>query len=792
MVTVAEAKTQLQTQRTTLESQRQQIQQRTQQAKLTTAQVRAQTRQGLVQRDLEKRRLGALRQEALQTLDPVERELKRFESEIQSVEKEIQQAEKQRSDFEQAKKLFQTGVVDPAASPSVRKLIREFEAGKEAVLESQIKEQIQTLEEKGLTPIFIDGELRGFEDTLAKQSRTLEQIEPIVIGGSLVGVSDIRFQLTRPLKVPVGVEIALPEIPPGVVRPAETNIEQLVRNIKESVPELRFVKNEDLRKALQTTILSTGIAPLIGTEEFLKSKLKKTLADPTGVFKFRPDQAEPIAELIFNVAEGFVAGAVVGKVVTLIRGAGARFLPAALTSSTKFTRVTSALGTAGVITLTGAAGISIAKTFSEEGQDAAILETIGLISFGAGFTATGLRSLPQAQKEFTQVANILKKAVPSGKRGEARFDELGRFLKKKEGGRFGELAQLDKSEVQEAERALAAIEKRLARTRDTKEQLKILAEIKKKLKTTQAKENFETFVLGLIEKDILKLPKIEVLPKIGVKPTKPITVTVPKAQAQTPARLREIQRVSKNKTRNQKRIERSKLTLGQKYKQAQRVATALTIATAPRLTSAQRIVASQKQRQKLLQKQKTQQRTRQRSRQKLLLRQRTTSRTALRQLLRQSFRTGQKLKPLIKPKIPLFPKIPIPKKKKKKPLEEIIPIKIKAKSFDVRIRRKGKFITIDKSLPKNRATRKLLRNLDTTLAASGRLVPSNNPPKKKDIQRVNIKADSFRLPVKKSPLRKPGVFTIIERRNKRLNTRSEVIDIQRSRKIKLKSTPMIK
>jgi len=129
----------------------------------------------------------------------------------------------------------------------------------------------------------------------------------------------------------------------------------------------------------------------------------------------------------------------------------------------------------------------------------------------------------------------------------------------------------------------------------------------------------------------------------------------------------------------------------------------------------------------------------------------------------------------------LFP-IPKIKKKKKKPLGEIIPIKIKAKSFDVRVRRKGKFVTIDRSLPKNRATRKLLRNLDNTLSASGRLVPSNKPPKKKDIKTVNIRTDFFRLPKKKSPLRKPGVFTIVEKRNKRLSTPGEVKRIQQLRK----------
>ena len=780
MVTIAQAKIQLQTQRTALESQRQQIQQRTQQPRLSPAQLRAQTRQALAQRDLERKSLASIRQQALQTLKPVEQELTKFESEIKSVEKEIQVAEKERSDFAQAKKLFTTGVTDPAASPGVKRFLREFQAGRELQVESKIKEEIQTLEERGLTPIFVDGELRGFEDALAKQSRTLADIKPVVIEGKLVGVEDIRFQLSRQLKVPIEVGVTPPELPPGIVRAGETNIEQLARNIKESIPQLKFIKDEDLRRILQRTVFTTGLPTIIGTERFLRSELKQALADPTGAFKFRPDQADPIADLIFEVAEGFGAGALIGKGVTLIRGAGARFLPKTLTGSSRFNRITTILGTAGIITLTGAAGLSIAKTFKDEGEDAAILQTIGLISFGVGFTATGLRSLPQAKKEFDQVANLLKRVVPVGKRGEARFDQLGVFFRKKERDRFGELKQLDRKDIERSQEVLNKLEKRIAEAKTSKEQLKILAEIKKKLTTPQAKKNFEIFVLGLINKQVIKLPRVE------IKPGELVAV-VPRVKSRS--RLNELRRIQTNLARNQRRITQSKKPLGQRYKEAQGITVTLA------LTTTQRIAARQQERQKAIEKQRIQQKNIQKTRQRLILRTRTISKTALRQLLRQSFKISLKPKIAVRLKPLVFgvPIIPFPRKRKIKKIVKILPFDIKGKSFDVLTRRKGKFIVFAKNLPPNRAKRRLAIRLDNRISASGRIVPSSKPPKKKDIARFNIPQKIFRFPKKNSPLIKPNTFTIVEKRKFRINTPQEKESLRearfKARKIKLKSTP---
>ncbi|KKN59066.1 hypothetical protein LCGC14_0546210 [marine sediment metagenome] len=779
MVTVAQARASIQTQRGLVASQRQQIQQRTQQLALTAAQVRQQTKQSIAQRQTEAQRLSDIRKRALAILNPIEKSLDEASREVSAIESQIRVQQEEQAAFNRALKAFQSD--DPRAviglSGKEQEFFKQISAGKTTAVRLGIEKQIGELRERGLEPIFIDGELKGFQDLITKQSRTLEGVEPIVIGKKLVGFEDIALQLSRQLREPIPIRVAPPEIPPGVVRVAETNIEQLVRNIRESQPQLRFIKNVDLRNALQKAI-PPGVPTVLGLGKFSESKFKQALSDPKGVFKFTPIQAERIGDITKEIVGGFVLGAGIGKVVTLIRGAGARLLPRTLTGNPKFQKSINAIGGLGAITLTGAAGLSVKRTFDQEGIDAAILQTIGLISFGAGFSVTGLKALPRAEAEFKQVTDLLKKAIPPGRRGETRFDELGRFLKKKKGGRFGELEQLDPEDIRKGREALAAIERRIALAKTPKEQAKILAELKKRLRTPQEKRNFENFILGLVEKEIIKLPKVEIIPRVEARviPERPITVLVPKRK--TPGRIREERRVATNKARNQRRIARSKLSLGEKFKLAQ--AGFVEVG----LTSAQRVKQRQKERQKLVLKQRTETKTIQRGRQRLILRQRLASRLALRQLLRNSLKTGLKLRPRLKRFGVLPPPIPFPKKRVKKKVFKKIPFEISGKSFNVLVRRQGKFKKIASNLPENRAKRRLLKVLDTTLAASGRIIPSNKKPIKKDIKKINIPAATFRRPVPKSPLRKKNTFTIIERRSKRLNTRTEVKAIQRAKKLK--------
>ncbi len=869
MVTVQEAKSQIATQRAAVESQRQQITQRTRQLKLTAQQIRQQTRQSLAQRQAQAKQLESIRSQALQTLIPIESQITKAEQEVRDVEGQIAQQRRRQSDFEQAKKLFRKGIVDPGASPQVKKFIREFQAGKEIALTKAISEKLTELERRGLEPIFINGELRGVSDFLRQQSRTLEQLEPIVINGKLVGFQDIAQQLSRQLREPIEVKIApiekitfgqpekfaesfrqatgstsftlaipigrengkirvqdfnfrfengqlvrskqtgsalltetqflaadkrrreknpgftfgstLPIIPPGVVRPVETNIEALVRNIKESSPQLRFIKNEDLRNLVRAIITPTGIPVILGTEKFLVSELKQILSDPRGAFKFRPDQAEPLAELIKEVAEGFVLGAVVGKGITLLRGAATRIIPKALQGSSKFDDVLKIAGTLGVITLTAAQAVSIKNTFEREGSDAAILQTIGFLSFGAGFTTTGLKSLPQAEREFKQITDLLKKVIPPGRRGEII---IGRKRRK---GDVGLLTQLGEDEINQARIVVSAIERRLINAKTPKEQAKILAELKKRLKTNQAKQNFERFVLDLINKDVIKIPKVEIAPGITVRglPTRrEISFVAPRLK---PGRAKEIARVKRNKARELKRVQRSKLTLGQRFRIAQGTAAATTITSAQTLGIATSLTSAQRTKQITKQIQKTKQAQRQRL--KLVQAQRIQSKLALKQLLKTSFKSGL-AKPGIrrfKPFVPI-PSPPLPKKVKVKRIKKIIPFDLKGDSFNVFERRRGKSRKIASNLPPNLAKRTLSKRLDKRLSASGRIIASKQPPKKKDIKAFEFPSAKFRRPVPNSPLRQKDAFVIVERARFRLDSRREKSAIQRAKK--LKKVPM--
>ena len=136
-------------------------------------------------------------------------------------------------------------------------------------------------------------------------------------------------------------------------------------------------------------------------------------------------------------------------------------------------------------------------------------------------------------------------------------------------------------------------------------------------------------------------------------------------------------------------------------------------------------------------------------------------------------------------KITAIPPEKLLKKKLSKPFRE-------AKSFDILVRRKGKFVTARRSLPFNLAIKTGANLIDKNLRATFRLRPSQKTALKSEISRPKLSFKQFRRPKKTSPLFKKNTLTIIERRSKRLSTRTEVGDIQRVRKVKLKSSPMLR
>ena len=130
----------------------------------------------------------------------------------------------------------------------------------------------------------------------------------------------------------------------------------------------------------------------------------------------------------------------------------------------------------------------------------------------------------------------------------------------------------------------------------------------------------------------------------------------------------------------------------------------------------------------------------------------------------------------IPPEIPTIVRPPRKPPSKRLPKEE--PIRIpKAPSLDVQIRRgekRGdKFVTVEKSLPTNRAIRRLTEILDNFIEASGRLKPSKKKPRISDDILAPV-LSKFRGPKKGSKL---PVGTIIERRKFRLDTIGEIRQI---------------
>ncbi len=766
-------------------SRAQEIRARTRTSLLREQQRRARTPRVITQQQQQQRQQEQQQQQRTQQF---QREISTLEEEIRKValqEEKLRKAQRTDAGLEQQGRSLRTQLqvlrrgLGEGRTLSVAKQISQAEARVQATVVAQqrgvgtapIRQPQQVREQKaradGLELVFTpSGELVAVSDPILRQSRAISQFRPIISGGKVIAIEDLTLRQSRKLDTPIEVSVAptsikreidISQIPLRTFTASETNIAQLTRNIKESIPELKFIPTKTLRTLVKGSIVTTGIPALVGTKRFAISKFKQGLANPTGAFQFRVDQAEAIGNLADEIVTGFVAGKGVGKGITLIRGAGSQFIPTALKQSAKFKKTITALQVVGGITLTAGAGLSVKKAFEQGGTDAGVLALIGLTSFGVGFGTTGIKSSAQAQKEFQETADLFKQLIPKGKKGEARFDELGKFFRKKKSP-FAKLEQLDRKAVQEASNKLASIEKKIANAKSIKEQLKILAEIKKKLKTKQAKENFNIFVKGLIEKEILRPVRFKVKEGIfvsGVKvPKIPFVVT-------GRAKTRNQQRTSKNQKRNQKRINRSKLPLAVRFKEAQQLSS--------RQRQDSKLKQSQKTRTQTKQRLSQATRTSQALRTRQIQTQRQTSKQALKNLFKSSFRVGAP--------VPFG----LPKKKKLKKVK-FLKFDLKDEAFDIFVRKRGKEKLIGSGLQENRAKKLLSKRLDNTLRASGRIVGSRKKPKfKRDISTFNFPIGKFRRPVKNSPLRKEG-FNVVEKRKFRLDSPKERRNIQIQRK----------
>ena len=229
----------------------------------------------------------------------------------------------------------------------------------------------------------------------AQQKREKEFISKLPEG--VVFKQDPR---TRKL-TPIDIRGKPPEQISRTVEVAPGLTQQLIKQIKLATPELKGIQLSQATKIL--------IGGGLGTGRFAIEKAKGQLTELTDVQGrriFTPTQAIKTVDLSVEVAKQFIIGKGVGKVATLGRGAIGKILPKVLQGSKKFKRIVNVLDVALLAGLTTNEAIKLKKTFETQGEDAALLQLIGLASFGAGFSRTGLKTPAQAQKEYGEFADL--------------------------------------------------------------------------------------------------------------------------------------------------------------------------------------------------------------------------------------------------------------------------------------------------------------------------------------------------------------------------------------------------
>lgn len=105
-------------------------------------------------------------------------------------------------------------------------------------------------------------------------------------------------------------------------------------------------------------------------------------------------------------------------------------------------------------------------------------------------------------------------------------------------------------------------------------------------------------------------------------------------------------------------------------------------------------------------------------------------------------------------------------------------IKRSGKSFDVFVKRRGKFEKVGDDLPFFRALKKGRDITDATLSAQFKLLPQKTMPKQKDIKPFQLNPKKFRdFKIIKGKKQKLPLGHFIEKRNARLDSKSEVAEI---------------
>ena len=813
MATIAEAQRIAQQSRQSIAEQKRIIaetRQRVEQARarqLTRAELQRRTRADIVRRKQQLKQFEQLKQSQLSQIDPfdqqitlAERELTTFEREISAAQKSQAQSAAIQRDIASAQKIVERGLPSIGETARVREFVKKLQAGQEA----EIQKFSTELAKAGLAPVFVKGELMGFSDEINKINIQLKDIS--AIGEERIGRL-IEAGIVEPILAPLTVEIT----------PSET--EQLKRFIRESTPDFKITNTQ------VENIIEGAIGLGFGTERFLRAKLSGDVAnlrDARGQRIFTGKQAVKIVDIVAEVSEGRILGLATGKAFTFVKGGVGTILtkiPSKLRDNPAWQKAISLVGFAGGTVLTVSAVSHIAKTFREEGTDAAIIETLGLVSFGVGFAKTGLKTNVQAQKEFNRIADLFKKVKLKGikgKRGSAQVSVVKTKVKKKGKKKVKDKKKKIKEFTQEEiDELIAELERRLINAETPREQMKILAEIFSKLKTPEQKANFRKLVQLLFDREILK---IEVI----------ITGKIPKVRVKRPVKIKEevIPIVKKPKKKKKVKVEEvapvvSGIFAGKQiFFDTKQIAPSqimfepvVTPSALPRQISVAKqkfgLLVTQGVSQKVLQAQAFKLLTLQKQQSKLKQVSQLKFKTTL--LLSQSQRARQKQKErqalkslaLLKTKQALKQKF-VPKQvfKIKAPTKKVFKIGLPPPPFIPKLPKgvestllvktlqgKGKqgfnIITgmkigkqeiIGKNLPAFRALKKASKFVDKNIQASFKLVPTGKKAKTKDIKPFNV-GIKFR-PSKRDPL------FVVEKRKFRLDSPFEVRQIKQAKAAK--------
>ncbi len=731
MVTVAEARQQLEARRAEIA--------RAALPTLTAAQIRARTRAGLAAEQLSRQQLEARKEVAREELVPVEAEIERVET--AQVAAEAERVSLQR-DIDLAKKVAQStkaGAIFSLQTNRQRELFREFQQSFQAG--TQRARQLLELNKQGLTPIFVGGKLTGFDDSIGQQNILATELN--VIGIDRLKALEKAGVLTFE-EIPVSETLNLPAFTP-LPEPKSRTIAQKIGNL---------LVGEEGKSLLRIGLVAGVPGGKITVAQF-NQILRQTGLPGKVAAAFIPET--PLEAGIFLGTAGLASAAgVTGKIAKgVLIGLGAA--TAASPSLPKEERIAGGIiAVAPLVPFLVRGGLRIG---GKRGQTS--ISRFGELE---EFFAKRKKQKSDLQNALDDFASQLKIKKVGKKVRDTTLQEklslvrksVNEILKNPDAqlrkAQAEGLVKLLKAELGEA-KAKTLISEFISQEGLALRQAPIGRTVVGNLRQESAR-----FFIPLTVKDVKIIEKVP-----GITPPTPRIVLTPQQRSVINiADLQKRQELTVTITNEQNRL-RQLISQGASQQtletQRQRIQN-LTL---------QRSQTNQVVRERLATRQLLE--TRQIQRQKLLLKQGLISKQKFRRIVKEIARKKRIRKRIRLP----FPKLKPVKKKPK------VRLKAPPSEFGIFVRKRGKDIRIGTRKTRPAARKFLKKRLTTTLRASGFITDKTGKKIRPKITK------GFRLS-KIDPRR------IVEKRGRRLDTRSEVKAIQKakSRKPKLKSAPMIR